>query len=93
MLLLDEPTANVDTALEGRLLDMLEQLNRRMTVIVVSHDLGVVSRLAKKVVCVNRRVSVHATSELTGGVIRDLYGGEVRAVCHDGPQCGGCADG
>ena len=83
LLLLDEPTSNVDSLVEARLLDLLRELNRRMTIVMVSHDLGFVSGLVESVICVNRRVVVHPTSEMTGEAIRDIYGGEVRMVRHN----------
>ncbi|MEN6406853.1 MAG: ABC transporter ATP-binding protein [Thermoguttaceae bacterium] len=83
LLLLDEPTSNVDSLVEGRLLDLLRQLNRRMTIVMVSHDLGFVSGLVREVLCVNRRVAVHPTGEMTGATIHDLYGGDVRVVRHN----------
>lgn len=83
LLLLDEPMANVDALAEARLLDDLQELNRRMTILMVSHDLGFVSNVVKSVVCVNRRVVVHSTSEITGETIRDIYAGDVRMVRHD----------
>ena len=82
LLLLDEPTSNVDTLVESHLWELLRKLNSRMTVLMVTHDLGVVSNLVEKVICVNRRVVVHATKEVTGEVISDLYGGHVRMVRH-----------
>ncbi len=83
LLLLDEPTSNIDTLVEARLLELLAELNTRMAIVLVSHDLGFVSKLVKRVICLNRRAVVHPTSELTGDSIRDLYGGEVRMVRHD----------
>ena len=83
LLLLDEPTSNVDSLVEARLLDLLRELNRRMTIVMVSHDLGFVSGFVESVVCVNRRVVVHPTSAIGGEAIRDLYGGDVRMVRHD----------
>ena len=83
LLLLDEPTSNVDSLVEARLLDLLRELNRRMTILMVSHDLGFVSSFVESVICVNRRVVVHPTAAITGEVIRDFYGGEVRVVRHD----------
>jgi zinc transport system ATP-binding protein len=82
LLVLDEPTANVDSSVEVQLLELLRQLNQRMAIILVSHDLGFVSELVERVVCVNRRVAVHPTAQLTGLSIQNLYGGEVRAVRH-----------
>lgn len=83
LLLLDEPTSNVDMQFEAKLFDILSGLNRRMTILLVSHDLGVVSRIVKSVICVNRRVAIHPTSALTGELVRDIYGGDIRMVRHD----------
>lgn len=83
LLLLDEPTANVDQAAGAHFHDLLAGLASRMTVVLVSHDLGFVSRFVSKVVCVHRRVRVHPTSEVNGRVLRDLYGEELVLVRHD----------
>lgn len=83
LLLLDEPTSNVDAASGDRLLQTLSELNKRMTIIMVSHDLGFVSQVVKSVLCVNRRVFVHPTSDITGEMIQDIYGGDLRMVRHD----------
>jgi zinc transport system ATP-binding protein len=84
LLLLDEPTSNVDTLVEEKLLDLLRELNERMTIMMVTHDLGFVSEMVEKVVCVNRRVAIHATSDISGEIIHDIYGGHVRMVQHGG---------
>lgn len=83
LLLLDEPTANVDRLATDKLYELLVELNRRLTIVLVSHDLGVVSRFASNVVCVNRTVYTHPIGELTGEMIRELYGGETALVRHD----------
>jgi zinc transport system ATP-binding protein len=83
LLLLDEPTSNVDSLAEARLMDLLRELNQRMTILMVSHDLGFVSGLVENVICVNRHVVVHPTSQMTGDAINDLYGAEVRVVRHN----------
>ncbi len=83
LLLLDEPTANVDTVGETRLLEVLRQLGREMTIVMVSHDLALVANLVRKVICVNRRVRVHPTSKITSELIRDLYERDMRMVQHD----------
>ena len=83
LLLLDEPMSNLDLHVEMTLRDLLVRLNERMTVVTVSHDLGFVSRFVKRVACVNRGVAVHPTSELTGEMISELYGADMRLVRHD----------
>jgi zinc transport system ATP-binding protein len=82
LLLLDEPTANLDPRFQDDLYELLRLVNQRMTVILVSHDVGFVPQLVRTVVCVNRTVSVHASSGLTGDTIVDLYGQDVRMVHH-----------
>ncbi len=83
LLLLDEPTANVDPEVEEALFEILQELNRRMTILLVSHDLGFVSQVVKSVICVNRQVVVHPTSEINGAVIKEIYGGDFHMVRHD----------
>jgi zinc transport system ATP-binding protein len=87
LLLLDEPTASVDSLVEARLLDVLRELNGKMTVLVVSHDLGFVADLVENVVCVNRQVVVHPTSRITSELIGEIYGGNVRMVRHSDVLC------
>jgi zinc transport system ATP-binding protein len=83
LLVLDEPTSNVDSVVEARLLEVLRTLNRHMTILMVSHDLGFVSGLVESVICVNRRVAAHPASRLTGEIMSALYGAERRIVLHD----------
>ena len=83
ILLLDEPTANVDMEAETRLLGILETLNSRMTILLVTHDLGFVSAASGTCICVNRRVFLHPTAEVSGETLRKLYGHDIRVVRHD----------
>ncbi len=83
MLLLDEPTANVDQQTELNLFAILRDLNERMTILVVSHDLGFVSQYVKSVICVNRKVVVHPTTLMNGTLIKDIYHGDLKMVRHD----------
>jgi zinc transport system ATP-binding protein len=82
LLLLDEPTASLDMWGQEAFYDLLDELNRRMTVVVVSHDVGFVSHHVRTIICVQRRVNVHSTVELTHESLRNLYGEEVRLVDH-----------
>ncbi|HPS78608.1 MAG TPA: ATP-binding cassette domain-containing protein [Thermoanaerobaculaceae bacterium] len=83
LLLLDEPVANLDQVVEEAFFAMLDELGHRMTILLVSHDLGFVKTIVDTVVCVNRRVVAHPTSAVDGHVISELYGGEVRLVHHE----------
>jgi len=83
LLLLDEPEAGLDRKVEQDFFDLLEELNRESTVVLVSHDLGFVASFVRTVICVHGTVDVHPTSHLDGSVINTLYGGDVHIVHHD----------
>jgi zinc transport system ATP-binding protein len=83
LLILDEPTANLDIGVEANFHELLDQLSEALTLVMVSHDVGFVSQLVDKVVCVHGSVAVHPTAELTGELMNDLYGHDVMLVRHD----------
>jgi len=83
LLLFDEPTANVDSSAGKKLYEILGRLNRKMTILVVSHDIGFVHHHITSVVCVNHHVQIHPTSELDGHNIADLYGNDMALIRHD----------
>jgi zinc transport system ATP-binding protein len=83
LLLLDEPTANVDRTAEAKLYELLRKLNQRLTILMASHDVGFVTKFVKQCLCVNRNVILHPTAKLDGGIIADLYGSEMAVVRHD----------
>lgn len=83
ILLLDEPTANVDYQTEENLFSLLQKLNSFMTILLVSHDLGFVSKYVKSVICVNQQVVIHPTTIMNGAIIKDIYNGDLKMVRHD----------
>ncbi|NJN64089.1 MAG: ATP-binding cassette domain-containing protein [Acidobacteria bacterium] len=88
LLLLDEPTANVDQVSGARFHELLVRFNERMTIALVSHDLAFVSRFVTKVVCVNKQVRAHQTADVNAAVIREFYGEDLAIVRHDHRQDG-----
>ncbi|MBN1257441.1 MAG: ABC transporter ATP-binding protein [Planctomycetes bacterium] len=83
ILLLDEPTANVDFKVEQMIYDLLKELNKELTIVLVSHNMGIVTKHVRHVVCVNRTTCIHPTSALTGELISEVYSGEMVMVRHD----------
>ncbi len=83
LLLLDEPTSNIDPRSEENLYETLARLNRKMTILLVSHDLGFVSQFVKSVICVNHKVMIHPTSQINGTIIKEIYGGDFNLIRHD----------
>jgi zinc transport system ATP-binding protein len=82
ILILDEPTANIDMRVETDIFDLLQILNQRMTILVVSHDVAFISSYVGRVACLNRTLLCHPTEAIDGRIIQDLYGGDVRLVAH-----------
>ncbi len=82
ILILDEPTANIDQRLEGEIFDLLKAINERMTILVVSHDVAFISQYVSRVACVNQTLVCHHTDAVDGAVIQELYGENVRMIAH-----------
>lgn len=83
LLLLDEPLANVDITVQSDFNALLQDLSKKMTIIIVTHDTSFVSKAVESVVCVNHTVAVHPVSEITGETIFQIYGSDVHMVRHD----------
>jgi zinc transport system ATP-binding protein len=81
ILFLDEPTASIDTKGQNDFYAILKELNHKITIIVVSHDLMVISRYVKSVACVNRRLHYHGHAELTGEMIEMMYDCKIEETC------------
>ncbi|MCA9400864.1 MAG: ABC transporter ATP-binding protein [Candidatus Omnitrophica bacterium] len=84
ILILDEPTASVDSKVEKDIYELLKQLNQDLTILLISHDLGFVSAYVNKVACVNRAVSCHLTKDVSHDVIDACYHSHMKMVKH---QC------
>ncbi len=81
LLLLDEPTASIDTKGQADFYRMLKELNEEVTILVVSHDLLVISTYVKSVACVNKRLHYHQQAEITGEMMETMYPCTVEEVC------------
>jgi zinc transport system ATP-binding protein len=81
LLLLDEPGNFVDTTFENDFYEKLKNLNSRMAILMVSHDVGTISFHIKSFACVNRSLHYHPSKEITN---EDLltYGCPIQLVTH-----------
>ncbi|UDQ98494.1 ABC transporter ATP-binding protein [Lentisphaerota bacterium WC36G] len=84
ILLLDEPTASVDAGFENYFVaELLPELSKNLTVVVVSHDLAIASNSVNKVICVNKEVHIHPTQSLDGNFIQKFYNYDINFIRHD----------
>jgi len=81
LLLLDEPTASVDSSSRNSLFKLLVELNEDMTIIMVSHDISSLASGVKSVACVNRSLHFHKAPELTNDMFQMSYGGMEDTCC------------
>ncbi|MCM8775140.1 MAG: ABC transporter ATP-binding protein [Candidatus Omnitrophica bacterium] len=73
LLLLDEPTASVDTRMQFGIYELLERLKKQVAVVMISHDIGVISSHVDKIACLNRRLFYHDSSEVTIKDLEEVY--------------------
>jgi zinc transport system ATP-binding protein len=81
LLLLDEPGNFVDATFENDFYEKLKELNKRMAILMVSHDVGTISSHIKSFACVNRTLHYHPSHEITN---EDLlaYGCPIQLITH-----------
>ena len=81
LLLLDEPGNFVDTSFEKGFYDKLKELNREMTILMVSHDVGTISAFVKSFACVNRKLHFHDSGRITTGQLK-AYDCPIQLIAH-----------
>lgn len=65
LLILDEPDTFVDNQFESELYEKLKELNKRMAILLVSHDVGTISYYVKTIACVNKELHYHPSNVIT----------------------------
>jgi len=64
ILLLDEPTASIDVDGQKQIYELLKELTKDITIIVISHDLSVILEYATKVAHINKKLFYHDVSSM-----------------------------
>jgi zinc transport system ATP-binding protein len=86
LLALDEPTVGVDAESREGFYELLRDLNDDgMTVILIEHDIGVVTEYADEIACINRELYFHGDpSEFKeSDALTEAYGANQRVLEHD----------
>lgn len=86
ILLLDEPTASVDTPMQAGFYELLERLKQRMAIILVSHDIGAVSTHVDKIACLNHKLFYHSSKEISPEVLEAVYQCPIDLIAHGVPH-------
>ncbi|MDS0261533.1 metal ABC transporter ATP-binding protein [Haloarcula sp. S1CR25-12] len=86
LLALDEPTVGVDADSREAFYDLLHELNDEgLTVVLIEHDIGVVTTHATEIACLNRELFFHGDPEtfVETDALADAYGPD-QGVLHHG---------
>jgi len=86
LLILDEPTANVDSKSSAMLYDLLAELNKSISILLVSHDLMAISTHVKTIGCVNRRMVYHNQKVFSKDMLDLGYECPVELLAHGLPH-------
>ena len=90
LLVLDEPTVGIDVEAEERFYELLRTLNQELglTLVLVSHDVGVVAQEVNELACLNRHLVFHGPPEdflVQPELLTALYGRRVHSLHHGHP--------
>jgi zinc transport system ATP-binding protein len=87
ILFLDEPTTGVDAGTQGYFYDMLDHLNKGegITIVLVTHDIGIVNRHVTQVACLNQRMVYHGSHQefCRSEVFRDMVSRGDHLISHE----------
>ncbi len=81
VLILDEPNTYVDKYFEGELYELLKELNKSMSILLVSHDIGTISSMVKTIACVNEHLHYHKTNKISDEILK-TYNCPIELVTH-----------
>jgi ABC-type Mn2+/Zn2+ transport system ATPase subunit len=86
ILFLDEPSSGIDIAGEATFYELIEHLNveHKTTILLVSHDVAMVSGIVDNVICVNKKLLCYGPPQaaLTAKKISELFGPESHLYDH-----------
>ncbi|TFH27649.1 MAG: ATP-binding cassette domain-containing protein [Bacteroidia bacterium] len=81
LLVLDEPDTHVDNKFETELYSLLKELNEKITILLVSHDIGTISPYIKTIACVNRDLHYHTSNEISEEQLK-VYNCPIEIITH-----------
>jgi zinc transport system ATP-binding protein len=82
LLLLDEPTAGIDAAMQTEFYEILEELKKEMAIVMVSHDISAVSVYVNKIACLNQQLFYHGSKEISQEILEATYKCPVHMIAH-----------
>ncbi|MCP4724888.1 MAG: ABC transporter ATP-binding protein [bacterium] len=81
IIVLDEPTASLDPPGQKILFDVLKELNDRLTILIVSHNINVLTEYVNKIACVYKELYFHDAPHVTTEMLRKTFGFSLEHIC------------
>ena len=86
ILILDEPTASVDPHSSGSIYKLIDSLSLSKTIILVTHDLSVVSNSTDRIIFINKDAKVFDEKNIPKDFFSESYGCPVDLIAHGAPH-------
>lgn len=86
ILLMDEPMASIDPEMQNSFYNLLSHLKDKMTIVLVSHDVGTVSTHVDKIACLNRKLYYHGPVEDAAESLEEIYSCPIELITHGIPH-------
>ncbi len=81
LLILDEPNTFVDNRFESELYEKLRELNKSMAILIISHDVGMISPYVKTIACVNKDLHYHDSNVINEKQLKE-YNCPIQLITH-----------
>lgn len=86
LLLLDEPAASVDKPMQASVYELLSELKKKMAIIMVSHDIGVISSYVDRIACLSGKLYYHDSKEIVKAELEEAYQCPIDLIGHGMPH-------
>jgi len=87
MMILDEPSTGLDTVAQDSFYELLHRLKveKGLTILLVSHDIGGVSSYADRIACLNRKIHFHGRPQdcRDRDMLAQVFGRDIHFLLHD----------
>jgi zinc transport system ATP-binding protein len=86
LLILDEPLSNIDSNSKDNFYTLFSTLKDRLSIIIVSHDISVVSSYTDDVACINKTLHYHDGNQIDNKTLEKTYGCPIDLIAHGTPH-------
>jgi zinc transport system ATP-binding protein len=86
IMLLDEPTSSIDPEVSSNIYELLQKLNEKLTILLISHDMNAITSYVKTIGCVSRKLFYHGEKAVTAEMLEAAYECPIDLIAHGLPH-------